>query len=80
MLTKIIKDALQNANLTNEQALAVFQNNSKENAEVVVSMVIKQLSAQTIRLFQIFLEEIMVDFKVSVLSVAHGTTEQILPE
>ena len=49
LLTKVIKDALQNANLTNEQALTV-SNSSKEHVEVVVSLVIKQLNAQTRRL------------------------------
>ena len=42
----VIQDALQNANLTNEQALAVFFKQFKECAAVVVNMVIKQLSAQ----------------------------------
>ena len=50
MLTKVIEDAFQNANSTNEQALAVFQNNSKEHVKIVVSMIIKQLSVQTRRL------------------------------
>ena len=53
-----------------------FQNSSKEHVDVVVIMVIKQLSTQTRKLMQTLPEEVQVDFRESVSSVAYGVTEQ----
>ena len=78
LLTKI-KDALQNANLTNEQTLAVFQNILKGHVEVVINVVIKKLSVQTRKLIQTLLKEIKIDFWASTSCLAHGTTQQSFP-
>ena len=75
-MTKVVEDELQNVILTNEQTLVIFSKQFKGSCRSCGKYGHNAAEHPDKKIFQVFLEEIKVDFRASASSVACRATEQ----